>query len=361
MPDSSALNLIHAGDCIQILPQLASNSVDLVFADPPYNLQLKQDLWRPNRTKVDAVNDRWDQVGDFYEYDQFTRMWLLETRRVMKETATIWVSGTYHNIFRVGKIMQDLGFWLLNTVAWFKLNAMPNFRGMRLKNDLEFIIWAKYAEGTRYTFHHHQMKQFNEGKQLGSMWSIRSCGGPERMKDDKGEKLHSTQKPEELLHRIIMASSVPGDIVLDPFLGTGTTAAVARRLHRNYIGIEKNERYIPYAQRRINAVVPMNESDPTITESKVYKRVAFRRLLEQGYVKIGQELYFDSPEQTGIIQPRGKVTIQDFTGSIHQTAARLKGMPSVNGWKHWFYSDPSTGQRRPLDVLRKKFRIDHNM
>ena len=230
---SDIVNRIIKGDCIETLQKLPEGSVDLIFADPPYNLQLQQDLWRPNHTHVAAVDDKWDQFDDFAAYDAFTRSWLLAARRVMKKTSTIWVSGTYHNIFRVGNILQDLDFWILNTITWFKPNAMPNFRGTRLKNDVEFVIWAKYSEKSKYTFHHHLMKQFNDSKQLGSVWTIPVCGGAERLKDETGKKLHSTQKPEELLKRIILASSNVSDVVLDPFLGSGTTAAVAN----NFIGV----------------------------------------------------------------------------------------------------------------------------
>lgn len=351
-------NIIYQGDCRNILSTWPKGSVDMVFADPPYNLQLKQELWRPNMTVVDAVTDAWDQVGTFEDYDTFTREWLIAVRRVMKPTATIWVSGTYHNIFRVGSIMQDMGFWLLNTVAWHKINAMPNFRGTRLKNDLEFVIWAKYSEKSRYTFHHHQMKQFNDGKQLGSMWTIPATPGAERMKDDKGEKLHSTQKPEALLERIIIAASNPGDLILDPFMGTGTTGAVARRLRRDYVGVERNAAYIPYARRRIEAVRPIAADDPLIVDAKHDrpKRVPFRRLLERDYLRPGQELYFDSPPHTGILQSNGKIQVNGFTGSIHQTAVHLTGRKSCNGWKHWHFTDEATGQRRPLDDLRRRVR-----
>lgn len=358
MTKSPPSNTIIHGDCMRILPAWPEASVDMVFADPPYNLQLKQELWRPNMTRVDAVTDAWDQVGTFADYDAFTRGWLTAVRRVMKPTATIWVSGTYHNIFRVGAIMQDLGFWLLNTIAWHKTNAMPNFRGTRLKNDIEFVIWAKYSEKSRYTFHHHQMKQFNEGKQLGSVWAITATGGAERLKDDKGDKLHSTQKPEALLERIIIAASNPGDLVLDPFMGSGTTGAVARRLRRDYVGVEQNAAYIPYACRRIESVAPVPADDPLILEAKrdKPKRVPFRRLLELAYLAPGQELYFDSPAQTGVVQANGQIKANGFTGSIHQTGAHLKDSQSCNGWKHWHFVDEATGQRRPLDVLRQRVR-----
>ncbi len=354
------INQILAGDTLKILPELPKSSVDLVFADPPYNLQLQQELWRPNHTHVDAVDNQWDQFDNFQAYDSFTRGWLTATRRVMKETATIWVSGTYHNIFRVGAIMQDLGFWILNTITWFKPNAMPNFRGTRLKNDVEFVIWAKYSQKNRYTFNHHQMKQFNQGKQLGSMWTIPVCGGEERLKDETGKKLHPTQKPEELLHRIIVASSKPDDLVMDPFLGSGTTAAVAKHLHRNWIGIEQDETYIEAAQNRINAVQPRLFTDPIIQDAikEKPKPVPFIALLEHQYLKPGQKLVLDKPETTAIILNDGQLKVNGFIGSIHKVGAHIKGAPSCNGWMHWFYTDEQTGQKLPIDHLRSIIRSE---
>jgi DNA modification methylase len=351
-------NQIIQGDSLDILRQMPTASVDLVFADPPYNLQLQQDLWRPNNTHVDAVDDEWDQFDNFEQYDKFTTEWLSSVRMVMKETATIWVSGTYHNIFRVGTIMQDLGFWLLNTVTWLKPNAMPNFRGTRLKNDVEFVIWAKYSEKSTYTFNHHEMKQFNAEKQLGSVWTIPVCGGEERLKDAQGKKLHSTQKPEALLKRIILASSVPGDLVLDPFSGSGTTTAVAKRLHRHWIGVEREKLYVDASRKRLDDVIPVDIHDPILRVSSQEKpqRVPFEDLLQRGYLKPGQELYLDKPHHTAEILPDGQLRANGFTGSIHRVGAQLKNAPSCNGWVHWQYDDMETGERLPIDRLRERIR-----
>lgn len=357
------INKIIKGDSIEILQQLPENSIDLIFADPPYNLQLQQDLWRPNHTHVDGVDDEWDQFDSFDTYDAFTREWLLGARRIMKDTATIWISGTYHNIFRVGNLLQDLGFWVLNTITWFKPNAMPNFRGTRLKNDVEFVIWAKYSEKSTYTFHHHLMKEFNDQKQLGSVWTIPVCGGAERLKDANGKKLHPTQKPEELLKRILLASSDVGDVVLDPFLGSGTTAAVAKQLHRHWIGIERDEIYIEAAQKRLSEVIPLLPSDPYIQHSSQEKpvRVPFSKLLQQQHLQPGQTLYLDSPEATAKILEDGQIEANGFVGSIHRVGAKIKNAPSCNGWVHWYYVDEMSGVRKPIDTLRQKIRDNGTM
>lgn len=358
--NATPLNQILHGDMLALVPTLPAACVDLVFADPPYNLQLKEDLWRPNLTKVDAVDDGWDQFASFADYDTFTRAWLTECRRVMKDTATIWVSGTYHNIFRVGAIMQDLGFWILNTVTWFKTNATPNFNGTRLKNDVEFVIWAKKSEGSRYTFHHHLMKQFNDfspGKQLGSVWKITATGGMERLRDDAGKKLHSTQKPVELLRRIILASSSPGDVVFDPFMGSGTTAAVAKQLRRRWIGIERDQRYLSAALSRVEAVEPLTEDHPLIAAVTRPKppRVLFDMLLMAGYVRPGDKLYLDLPTCEAVILSDGCIQVGDRSGSIHRLGALLKNAPSCNGWKHWYFKDEH-GQMHPIDELRQQYR-----
>jgi modification methylase len=251
------LNQILHGDSLEILQQLPEKSIDVIFADPPYNLQLSQELWRPNNSRVDAVDDAWDQFESFETYDVFSSTWLSDCRRVLKDTGTIWVIGTYHNIFRIGTIMQDLGFWLLNDIIWIKTNPMPNFRGVRFTNAHETLIWASKSRKAKYAFNHHAMKVFNKGKQMRSDWEwvFPLCKGSERLKVN-GEKAHPTQKPEELLYRVILSSSNPGDVVLDPFFGTGTTGAIAKRLHRNWIGIERETNYIEIAQQRINAVTP---------------------------------------------------------------------------------------------------------
>lgn len=351
------VNRILEGDTLEILPTLPPSSVDLIFADPPYNLQLQQELWRPNLTQVDAVDDEWDQFDDFAAYDQFTRDWLAGARKVMKDTATIWVSGTYHNIFRVGNIMQDLGFWILNTVSWYKTNAMPNFRGTRLKNDVEFVIWAKRSEKSTYTFNHHQMKLFNNGKQLGSVWTIPACGGQERLKDKDGNKLHPTQKPEELLKRIIVASSKAGDLVFDPFLGSGTTAAVAKQFHRRWLGIERDPIYVEAAQRRIDAVqLLLFEVVEAFAPAPKPSKVPFEALINAGYLHVGQVLYLDSPEATAVILEDGQLQSDGYQGSIHRVGAKLKNAPACNGWEHWYYEDEASGERQPIDVLRERFR-----
>ncbi|PJF22964.1 MAG: hypothetical protein CUN56_03375 [Phototrophicales bacterium] len=357
-------NQIFLADSIQwMLKDAPEKFADVIFADPPYNLQLKKDLWRPNMTQVDAVTDAWDQFDSFAEYDEFTREWLTAARRVMKDDATIWVSGTYHNIFRVGRIMQDLGFWLLNTVTWFKRNAMPNFRGTRLKNDVEFVIWAKKSESSRYTFNHHLMKQFNDGKQLGSVWDIPACGGAERLKDANGRKLHSTQKPEELLKRVILASSNPGDVVFDPFLGTGTTAAVAKYLNRGWCGVEKERIYFDAAQARIDAVQPLPMDHPLMQPAAPSRppRVPFQKLLAAGYLQPGQVLYSKDEKHKAVIQKDGKLRANGYVGSIHQVGAQLKNTPSCNGWTHWYYEDQDTGDRQPIDQLRHRFRDTHHV
>jgi DNA modification methylase len=366
------INEILLQDSIEYLPTLPSKSVDLIFADPPYNLQLRKELWRPNLTKVDAVDNEWDQFEGndtheiFASYDAFTYAWLRVARHVMKDNATIWVSGTYHNIFRVGAIMQDLGFWVLNTVTWFKPNAMPNFNGTRLKNDVESVIWAKKSEKSGYTFHHHMMKQFNDfadGKQLGSVWKINATGGSERLKDDDGNKLHPTQKPEELLKRIIIASSNPGDIVLDPFVGSGTTAAVAKLLHRRWIGIETDPIYVEAARTRLADIQPLDKNDLLIKEALKQKppRVDFVKLIDKGYLEAQQFLYLDkSRDYKAIIQSDGMLSVNGDTnlqGSIHQVGKWLKGTPSCNGWKHWYY-EAEDGQLRPIDDLRAQYRAN---
>lgn len=356
MSCSSADEGILLGDALALLPTLPPASVDLVFADPPYNLQLDGDLWRPNLTRVEAVAEDWDQFADFAAYDEFTRAWLSAVRRVMKETATLWVSGTYHNIFRVGAILQDLDFWVLNTVVWAKPNATPNFRGTRLKNDVEVLIWAQHTRGARYTFNYQVMKRFNAGRQLGSVWTIPICNGPERLRDAEGRRLHPTQKPEALLERIILASSRAGDLVLDPFVGTGTTAAVAKRLRRRWLGIERDESYVGAARRRVAAVQPLPPDDPLLLFPSSSGRVPFQELLRRGYLRPGQHLYLQGSDLQAVVLPDGRVQVSDLVGTIHTVAARLKGVPSCNGWTLWSYEDEQSGELCLLDVLRRRVR-----
>jgi len=354
-------NQILQGDCLDIMPQLAPQSVDVIFADPPYNLQLQNELWRPNQTKVDAVNDDWDQFRNYEEYDAFTRAWLSAARRIMKDKSSIWISGTYHNIHRVGKIMQDMGFWLLNMVTWYKPNAMPNFNGTRLKNDVEFVIWAKKTEKSSYHINYQLLKQFNDGKQLGSFWQIPICSRHERLVDDEGNKLHSTQKPQELLRRILLASGKPGFVVLDPFSGTGTTAAVAKELHMQWIGIERDARYIQASRKRVEAQLPLGPLAPLLQDFSREKapKVAFRKLIEQGFLSVGQTLYLDNTEYEAEILAGGDLRYNGSKGSIHKLGKELKGTRSCNGWKHWRYRDKQTGERVLIDALRHAYRLEH--
>lgn len=358
------LNKILTGNSLEILEKLPEKSVDVVFADPPYNLQLSQELWRPNNSRVDAVDDSWDQFDSFETYDDFSRTWLLACRRILKDNGTLWVIGTYHNIFRIGTIMQDLGFWLLNDIIWIKSNPMPNFRGVRFTNAHETLIWAGKSKRAKYTFNHHAMKAFNHGKQMRSdwEWEIPLCTGSERIKVN-GEKAHSTQKPEELLYRVILSSSNPGDVILDPFFGTGTTGAVAKRLHRNWIGIEREVNYIEIAQRRIKAVTakPYDEKTFDIHDKKrLAPRVAFSLLLEAGLLLPGQTLYFKGdPANTAKVKPDGKLIYNGIEGSIHQIARNLIQSGPCNGWEIWYYKDV-TGDFYPIDKLRDIMRNRKN-
>lgn len=357
-PTDLPLDQIIQGDCIEVLESFPENSIDLIFADPPYNLQLQKDLWRPNMTRVSAVDDAWDQFDDFKQYDRFTFRWLNACRRVLKDQGSIWVIGTYHNIFRVGAIMQDLGFWFLNDVIWLKTNPMPNFRGVRFTNAHETLIWASKSKSAKYTFNHHAMKALNNDLQMRSDWLLPLCSGAERLKIN-GKKAHSTQKPEALLYRVLLATSHPGDVVLDPFFGSGTTGAVARRLHRHWIGIEMQSEYIALAQQRIEAVVPEDFEESVFQVSdkrRLAKRVAFAALLEVGLLQPGQTLYFRSDRSVSArIRPDAMLTIEGFIGSIHQTGQHLTDGSPCNGWQHWFYQTDQ-GDLLPIDHLRQEYR-----
>lgn len=331
----------------------------MIFADPPYNLQLQGELWRPNMTKVDAVDDHWDRFGQgderssFAAYDAFTEAWLTAARHVLSDTGTIWVIGTYHNIYRVGRIMMDLGYWLLNDVVWIKTNPMPNFRGVRFTNAHETLLWAKKSKSQkRYTFNHHTMKRYNAGKQMRSDWELPLCTGEERLTIN-GEKAHTTQKPEALLERVIVASTRVGDLVLDPFFGTGTTGAVAKRLGRRYLGIERDAAYLEMARRRIARVQPMREEwllshtqDPCPPP-----RVPFARLLEAGLLKPGDTLTHVRSGEQAVVNADGTLTARSQTGSIHRLGALLQGTPACNGWAAW-----RTAAGALLDDLRTRLR-----
>jgi DNA modification methylase len=345
------------GECVEEMARLPERSIDVIFADPPYNLQLRQELWRPNMTRVDAVDDDWDRFDGFAAYDRFTRDWLAACRRVLKETGTLWVIGAYHNIYRVGTALQDLGYWILNDVCWFRPNAMPQFRGVRFANAHETLIWAQKTQGARYTFNYHAMKALNDDVQMRSVWEIPLCSGKERLRV-QGVKAHSAQKPEALLYRVILASTNPGDLLLDPFFGTGTTGVVAQRLGRRWIGIERDPEYAALAEARIAAVAarPVDEGVFAVENPRRGPRVPFGALLEQGLLDPGARLTFGREgREAAILLASGHLRWGEIEGSIHQIGRQIAGAP-CNGWDHWYYEDPETGERRPIDVLRQQVR-----
>jgi site-specific DNA-methyltransferase (adenine-specific) len=355
--DALPLDQVIIGDCIEVMNRLPERCVDLIFADPPYNLQLQQELYRPNLTRVDAVDDEWDRFESFEAYDQFTTAWLTAARRVLKDTGTLWVIGTYHNIFRIGKILQDLGFWILNDIIWVKTNPMPNFRGVRFTNAHETLIWAQKHQGKPYTFNYADLKALNDDLQMRSDWYIPLCTGKERLRVN-GAKAHATQKPEALLMRVLLATTKPGDVVLDPFLGTGTTAAVAKRLGRRWMGIERDPQYAALAEQRIAAVVPypLEFVAGYGDGRRRAPRVPFGALVECGLIAPGETLYFQRrPDATAQVLANGHIRYHDgAVGSIHQIARRLAGVP-CNGWEHWYYRDKETGALLPIDRLRRAF------
>jgi len=352
--DRSTSGKILVGDCIAELKKLATASVDLVFADPPYNLQLAGDLLRPNNTKVDGVDDVWDKFDDFAAYDSFCRAWLTECRRVLKPDGAIWVIGSYHNIFRLGVAIQDLGFWIQNDVIWRKVNPMPNFRGKRFTNAHETMIWAGRDKKSRVTFNYESLKASNDDLQMRSDWLFPICSGPERLKDDGGRKAHPTQKPEALLYRILLATTKPGDVVLDPFFGTGTTGAVAKRLGRRWIGIEREPRYIRVARERIAAALPLDESAMMVMPSrKSTPRVPFGALVEAGLLEPGAVLMDAKRRWSASVRADSSLTHEARTGSIHKLGAELQGAPSCNGWTFWHYE--RNGKLEPIDTLRQAY------
>ncbi|MGC3937844.1 site-specific DNA-methyltransferase [Roseobacter sp. EG26] len=350
------LNTILDGDCIEMMNSLPAASIDLIFADPPYNLQLKGDLHRPDNSRVDAVDDAWDQFSSFKAYDDFTKAWLKAARRLLKPNGAIWVIGSYHNIFRVGAALQDAGYWILNDVVWRKSNPMPNFRGKRFTNAHETMIWAGRDESSKYTFNYEALKSLNEGIQMRSDWVLPICTGHERLKDDQGEKAHPTQKPESLLHRVLVGSTNPGDVVLDPFFGTGTTGAVAKMLGRDFIGIEREAAYRKVAEKRISKVRKFDREALQVSTSKrAEPRVPFGQLVERGMLRPGEELY--SPRgQIAKVRADGTLIGNDVKGSIHQVGAHLEGAPSCNGWTYWTYK--REGKKVPIDVLRQQIRSE---
>ncbi|MBN9035696.1 MAG: site-specific DNA-methyltransferase [Rhizobiales bacterium] len=351
------LNSIIKGDCVAALEGLPEKSVDAIFADPPYNLQLNGDLHRPDQSKVDAVDDEWDQFESFAAYDAFTRAWLLAARRVLKPDGTIWVIGSYHNIFRVGAAMQDLGFWILNDIVWRKTNPMPNFRGRRFQNAHETLIWASRDDKAKgYTFNYESLKAANDDVQMRSDWLFPICTGAERLKDDNGDKVHPTQKPEALLARVILSSTRPGDVVLDPFFGTGTTGAVAKRLGRNFVGVEREQAYIDAASERIASVRPMERADLELVQGKrAEPRVAFVSLIDAGLIKPGTTLFDARKRWAAKVRADGTLSIDGEAGSIHRMGARVQGLDACNGWTFWHYE--RVGGLNQIDELRRIARL----
>jgi modification methylase len=350
------IDKVLRGDCIEVLRSLPDASVDMVFADPPYNLQLGGDLLRPDNSKVDAVDDDWDKFDSFAAYDAFTRAWMAECRRVLKPEGSIWVIGSYHNIFRLGTAIQDLGFWVLNDIIWRKSNPMPNFKGTRFTNAHETLIWAaRSREQKRYTFNYDALKAFNEDTQMRSDWTLALCTGEERIKGEDGKKAHPTQKPEALLHRVILAATKPGDVVLDPFFGTGTTGAAAKRLGRHWVGIERDPEYAKVAEKRIKAVVPGAPEDLVVTGSKRSEpKVPFGALVEAGLLMPGDRLYSPKGDREARVRADGSLVSGEFTGSIHKLGALLENAPACNGWTYWQFKT-DTGLRS-IDALRAEVR-----
>jgi modification methylase len=348
------LDTILEGDCIAEMARLPDKCVDMIFADPPYNLQLGGDLFRPEGGRVDAVDDHWDKFDSIAAYDDFTREWLHEARRVLKDNGTIWVIGSYHNIYRVGALLQDAEFWILNDIVWRKSNPMPNFRGTRFTNAHETLIWCAKDEKARYTFNYRAMKALNDDLQMRSDWFLPICSGAERVKGDDGSKAHPTQKPEALLYRILLACTKPGDVVLDPFFGTGTTGAVARRLGRRYIGIERERDYVNVARERIESTLPLDESAmATVADKRSAPRVAFGVLVESGIVPAGTMVTDSKRRFCARVRADGSIDCNGHSGSIHKVGAALQGAPSCNGWTFW-QTASETGLQ-PLDSLRQRY------
>ena len=348
------INKIENGDSIEILKRIPDKSFDLVFADPPYNMQIGEKLTRPDDSKVDGVNDKWDQFSSFEHYDKFSKSWLKECKRILKDNGSMWVIGTYHNIFRLGYHIQNLNYWILNDVIWRKNNPMPNFKGTRFTNAHETLIWASKNKKSRYTFNYQSLKCLNDDLQMRSDWILPICNGKERLKRD-GKKIHSTQKPEALLHRIILATTNKGDSIFDPFLGTGTTAVVAKKLGRKYFGVEKDKKYFQAAKQRINETLEIKDDYLDILPNNKSKpRVPFGSLIEMGLIKPGTTLFDVKKRYNAKIMVDGSLKCQKAEGSIHKVAAKIIGAESCNGWTYWHYI--SGNDLKPIDNLREKLR-----
>ena len=348
-------NQILIGNCVEQMNALPAKSVDVIFADPPYNLQLDGELFRPNNSRVDGVDDAWDQFESFAAYDEFSRAWLKAAHRVLKDDGSLWVIGSYHNIFRIGTILQDLGYWMLNDVVWRKTNPMPNFRGKRFTNAHETMIWCAKSKTSKYTFNYEAMKALNDDLQMRSDWLIPICTGGERIKD-KGKKAHPTQKPEALLHRVLLSSTNPGDLILDPFFGTGTTGAVAAKLGRRYIGIERDATYARVAKERLAHVVPIDEDLLRTPSKRTEPRIPFGWLIERGLLEPGTVLVDTRKRHRAKVRADGSVISAEHRGSIHAVGAAVQNAPSCNGWTFWHIE--TKGALVPIDVLRQKVRAE---
>jgi len=351
------LNTVINADCVETMNRLEENSVDMVFADPPYNLQLGETLLRPDNTLVNGVSEDWDNFESMSAYDEYTKQWLSAVRRILKDDGSLWVIGSYHNIFRVGYILQNLGFWILNDVIWSKTNPMPNFKGTRFTNAHETLIWAVKSPKAKYTFNYEAMKALNDETQMRSIWELPICTGGERLKNEFGEKLHPTQKPEALLYRIILASTGQGDIILDPFFGTGTTGAVAKKLGRNFIGIERNGLYVEGARKRIDNVRTYTGEAIEYTVKKKLQRVPFGAVIERGMLSPGDELTDVSGKHVAVIRADGSVKSRNAEGSIHQVGAAEQNAPACNGWEYWYFKDLKKGLVS-IDELRQQIRTE---
>ncbi len=352
MNKTNLRNKIINGNCLEEIKKIPDKSFDLIFADPPYNMQLGENLRRPDNSKVKSVDDDWDKFQNFKSYDEFSLIWLQECKRILKDNGTIWVIGSYHNIFRLGFHLQNLDYWILNDVIWRKNNPMPNFKGTRFTNAHETLIWASKNKNSKYTFNYQSLKCLNDDLQMRSDWLIPICSGKERIKKN-GKKIHSTQKPESLLHRIILASTNKGDTIFDPFLGTGTTAVVAKKLGRAYFGIEQNKNYFLSAKKRIHATKQIEDNNlDTIENNKSKPRIPFGSLIELGVIKPGTKIYDQKKEINARIMVDGSIKYKDSEGSIHKVAAKILGSESCNGWTYWYYQ--SGDRLKPIDELRQK-------
>ena len=355
------LDTIYHGDCIEQMNKLPAKSVDVIFADPPYNMQLGGDLYRPDASVVDAVDDDWDKFADFKAYDDFTRAWIKAARRILKDNGNMWVIGSYHNIFRVGAEIQNQGFWILNDIIWEKTNPMPNFKGTRFTNAHETLIWCAKSEKSKYTFNYESMKAFNEDVQMRSDWHLPICTGHERLKDENGKKVHTTQKPESLLYRVLISSTNPGDVVLDPFFGTGTTGAVAKKLGRHFIGIERDEKYIKEATKRIQSIETVSDIsllEPTSKKVSNEPRIPFGSVVEHGLINPGTQLYDSHRRFKATVKADGSLVTENVKGSIHQVGAKIQGLPSCNGWTFWCFEDRRNKELEPIDTLRQKLKSE---